>query len=271
MHIAANGNRAITSVRQIGVAAAVFLASAGAAAASDYVHQCRSADGAYVMNDEELRAFDSTEGREVGRSIPYKVLGRAVLSKSKGYCIANQAPRGQRRFDHAATTYALQVRFRRNGQRIKTFMLCEMASSGLPAGYDCDREVTTVNWTIGKSASGQEAQKTTQASVWLYNGSKMRIVADGARRRIEFETPNARLADNGVVRGDILFEGRREDDRYIGKAYAYKKNCRAKPYSVSGRVEIGERRVVVAGRKPVLNKRCGIAFRQDVRLVFDRK
>ncbi|MFY0614531.1 MAG: hypothetical protein JXQ99_23575 [Hyphomicrobiaceae bacterium] len=271
MHIAANGTRTTTGLRQFGIVLALLIGMAGAAGASDYVHQCRSADGAYVMNDEELRSFDSAKGREVGRAIPYKILGRTVLTKTKGYCIANQAPRGQRRFNHAATTYALQVRFSRNGQQIKTFMLCEMASSGLPAGYDCDREVTTVNWTIGKTPGRTNTPKKSDGPVWLYNGSKMRIVADGARRRIEFKTPNERLAGKGVSRGDVLFEGRREDDRYIGKAYAYEKNCRAKPYSVSGRVQIGERRVVVSGRKPVLNERCGIAFRQDVRLVFERK
>jgi len=259
-------------MRKIGAAAAFLIATVNAVGASDYVHHCRSADGAYVMNDDELRGFDSAKGREVGRPIAYKVLRKTVLSKSAGYCIANQAPRGQRRFNHAASAYALNIRFRHNGQRIKTFMLCEMASSGLPAGYDCDREVTTVNWTIGKTAAPDAAAPEKPAGpVWVYNGSKMRIVAEGPRRRIVFVAPNARLAKKGVAPGDVLFDGQRDGDRYVGKAFAYDKKCKAKSNNVSGRVEIGDRRIIISNRKPIANKRCRTAFRQDVRLVFERK
>lgn len=223
------------------------------------------------MNDDELRGFDSARGREVGHAIPYKVLRKTVLSKSAGYCIADKAPRGQRRFNHAATTYALQIRFRQKGQRIKTFMLCEMASSGLPASYDCDREVTTVNWTIGKTATNSGAPDKPAGTIWVYKGSQLRIVADGPRRRIVFVAPNQSLTDMGVAPGDVLFEGRREGNRYNGRAYVYTKRCRAKGYNVSGRVLPGESRVVVSGRKPISNRKCRTAYRQDVRLVFDRR
>ena len=47
---------------QIGVIVAGVAIAAGTAGAGDYVHQCRSADGNYVMNDEELQAFDSAKG-----------------------------------------------------------------------------------------------------------------------------------------------------------------------------------------------------------------
>ncbi len=276
MHIAAKWSTRKNGLRQIGLMA-VFVASAsGMAAASDYVHQCRSADGIYVMNDEQLQVFDLHRGRETGQVIPYKVLRKTTLSKSAGYCIANKAPRGQRRFKFGAENYALHIRFRQNGRTIKTFMVCEMASSGLPAAYNCDREVTTVNWTIGKTASapsgnGNGNVNTATGPRWMHNGSRVRIVADGGRRRIVFVTPNDRLTNRGAASGDPVFVGRRKGNRYIGKAYVYSKRCPTVSYNVSGRVHAGEAKVVVTGRRPVRNRRCKTTYRQDVRLVFDRK
>ena len=276
MHIEAKWSIRKNDVRQIGLMA-IFVASApGMAAASDYVHQCRSADGIYVMNDEQLQLFDLNRGRETGQVIPYKVLRRIMLSKSAGYCVANKAPRGQRRFKFGAENYALHIRFCQNGRTIKTFMVCEMASSGLPAVYNCDREVTTVNWSIGKRASAPDGKGTSNAGHatgprWMHNGSRVRIVADGRRRRIVFVTPNDRLANRGVAAGDPVFIGRRKGNRYIGKAYVYSKRCPTVSYDVRGRVHTGEAKVVVTGSRPVRNRGCKTVYRQDVRLVFDRK
>lgn len=268
MHIAVIGFQRAMRMWRIAVLVAAVMVMAGAAGASDYVHQCRSADGNYVMNDEELQVFDRAKGYETGPSIPYKVLSKTVLSKSAGYCIARQAASGQRRYKHAASTYALQIRFRQNGQRIKTFMLCELASSGLPASYNCDREVTTLDWTIGqtKSEPGRGG-----GPGWYHNGSQVRIIAQGVRRRIVFVAPNRRLARLGVSAGDVLFDGRRDGNRYSGVAYAYTKRCRARAFDVSGRVEEGERRVVVRGSAPIFGRKCRIVDRRDARLVFDRQ
>ncbi len=268
MHIAAIGFRRAMRMWQIGMLVAAVTALAGTAHASDYVHQCRSADGNYVMNDEVLQVLDSAKGYETGPSIPYKVLSKTVLSKSAGYCIARQTSSEQRRYKHAASTYALHIRFRQNGQRIKTFMLCELASSGLPASLNCDEEVTTLDWTIGKQ---QTARRRSAGTGWYHNGSQVRIVAQGLRRRIVFVVPNPRLTSLGVAAGDVLFDGRRDGNRYSGKAYVYTKRCRAKAFDVSGDVEEGERRVVVTGRVPVLSRDCQIANRRDMRLVFERR
>lgn len=270
MVIAANGFRGTSRMCRIGLAAAIVAASAASAGASDYVHQCRSADGNFVMNDEDLQAFDVAQGRETGPSISYKVLRKTVLSKNEGYCIANRAPAGQRRYNYAATTYALHIRFRQGGQRIKTFMLCEMASSGLPAAYNCDRDVTTLNWTIGKTAAAPGGKRPGHA--WFHNGSEVKIIATGGGgRRIVFVAPNAQLSDIGVGPGDVLFEGRRKGNRYVGRAFVYSRNCRAKSFGVRGRVQEGERRVVVSGRKPVRGRNCRTRYREDVSLIFNRR
>lgn len=276
MHSAANRSMRKSGLRQIGIvpsvaAAFILAASAGTSAAGDYVHHCRSADGFYVMNDEQLQAFDLNRGREVGHDIPYKVLRKTTLAKRAGYCVASRAPAGQRRYKYAAETYALYIRFRDNGETIRTHMICEMASSGLPAAYNCDRDVTTTNWTIGKTATAPPSSRNSNGPRWMHNGSRVRIVADGRRRRIEFVSPNDRLANRGVTPGDPIFVGRRNGNRYVGKAYVYSSRCPVVSYKVSGRVLAGEARVVVTGRRPVRNRNCKISYRQEVRLVFDRK
>jgi hypothetical protein len=272
--IAVKGNRAIAVLRTAGLMFAVSGMITGAAQASDYAHQCRSADGSYAMSDEELRAIDTANGRETGRAIPYKVLRKFELRKTAGFCIAKNAPKGQRRYPHSATTYALQIRFRQNGQRIKAFMLCEMASSGLPASYNCDREVQTLDW-IARSetaaADTKQGSRKRSAVRWMHNGSQVRIVAEGRRRRVVFVRPNERLAALGVTAGDPVFEGSRDGDRYFGQAFVYSKNCATRTYKVDGRVHKGERRVVVFGRKPIADRDCRTDYRKDVRLVFDRE
>ena len=52
--------------------------------ASDYAHECRSADGLYEMSDEQLFAA----GEEPRTAIPYSTLKDTVLSERKGYCLS---------------------------------------------------------------------------------------------------------------------------------------------------------------------------------------
>jgi hypothetical protein len=274
MDNATRRNRATAFLPTVGLVFAGSILFTGAARAGDYAHHCRSADGNYAMSDEELKAVNTANGRETGRAIPYKVLRKFELRKTAGFCIARNAPKGQRRFPHAATTYALHIRFRRNGQRIKTFMLCEMASSGLPASYNCDREVQTLDWTARSKVATVDTTPRRQKRRtvrWMHNGSEVRIVAKGPRRQVVFVSPNENLARLGVTSGDPIFEGRREGNRYIGQAFVYSKNCAAKTYKVDGRVHKGERRVVVFGRKPIADRDCRTDYHEDVRLVFDRE
>ncbi len=77
-------------------------------------------------------------------------------------------------------------------------------------------------------------------------------------------------------------ERRQDEDAYIGEGGPVSKRdvpnwlgSRSRvgggAYNVSGRVLPGESRVVVSGRKPITNRKCQTAYRQDVRLVFDRR
>ncbi|MBU2531357.1 MAG: hypothetical protein KKB37_01360 [Alphaproteobacteria bacterium] len=241
------------------------------ASASDYVHQCRSADGYYVMQEDELRRLDPARGAETGPAIAHRVLRRIELSKRTGYCIANGAPQGSRRFDYSASVYALQVHFRQVGRPVETFLLCEMASNDLPAAYNCDRDVETLNWTMGASPAPGGDDRGADAPRWMHNGSVMRIVAEGSRRRIEYASPRSGLAGRGVGPGTVLFEGARDGDRYYGRAYFFSTDCGAVAYEVDGDVGPGERRLVLKGRVPRLDGRCRAKSWRDDTLVFERR
>lgn len=258
----------------LGVTLVIAAHSAPPAMAGDYVHQCRNAAGNLIMNDEELRALNPATGREGRRALKYTVLRRIDLKKSDGFCVSDAAPRGSRRFAHSATTYALQIRYRRRGTTNTEFMMCEIASSGLPAAYNCDREVKTLNWVASaRKAPGTafDANAAKSPHRWMHNGSGMRIVASGQDRKIVYASPRNSLRRRGVEEGTVLFEGKRRGNRYTGRAFVFTENCGPVAYKVDGLVEQGERRVVVRGRKPRLNAQCRTISRRDDQLVFERR
>lgn len=236
--------------------------------AGDYAHYCRSADGAYTMNDEELQAFDEARGQPSGAAIRYQVLSKHDLRRSKGYCVSLKDP-DRRRYQYEGRSYALHIKFLHRGRSQRAFMICEFASSGLPALYNCDRDVKTLNWTASSGSRVTPAIDGPKTR-WTYEGSGIRIVAKGNKRRLVFVTPSEELRRAGVRRGDPLFDGRRQGKRYVGQAYAYSRRCGSVAYRVRGRIGEGERQVVVSGRQPVRNRNCEITGRRDVRLVFER-
>ena len=122
-----------------GTLALAVLALAGtlsSARASDFSHECRSADGSFVIFDETLYASGAQD-----RAIPYTVLKRTTLSHTKGYCLSNASPDSGRRYGHEHKKYVLRIRFRHHGQSLTTDAICELSSDGLPAAYNCDRRV----------------------------------------------------------------------------------------------------------------------------------
>lgn len=259
-------------IRLLGIGALAVIATAlfavPIATASDYAHYCRSADGAYTMNDEELQAFDEARGQPSGAAIQYDVLSKHDLRRSKGYCVSFKDP-DRRRYAYEGRSYALHIKFRHKGRSQEAFLICEFASSGLPALYNCDRDVKTLEWSA--SSGGRETPTIDGPKTrWSYEGSGIRIVAKGNDRRLVFVTPSEELRQAGARPGDPLFDGRREGKRYIGQAYAYSRRCGPVAYRVQGRIGEGERRVVVTGRQPVRDRNCEITGRRDVRLVFER-
>lgn len=257
------------------VAGVVF--APAAAGAGDYAHICRSVDGRYVMNDETLQTTDDERAGRT-RSITYRIRNKVVVRKEEGYCMAGPRDGGPRaRFNYAFTRYVIDIAFRRNGHDAKTSMLCELAADGLPAAYQCARRVVTIDWSLqpqqpparsGQSTLGPKTTGPGSGTVWVHNGSTVRLTANANERQISYETPRPGLRRRGVRPGELLFEGRRDGRNYSGTAYIFTRSCGKVAYAVSGRVRNNGTRVVMTGSAPRLNASCRqVGARQDT-LVF---
>lgn len=126
---------------------AVAVLSPNNARAGDYAHSCRSANGDFVMDDEELRAAADAQSGS-GKAIKYRVLQTIVLHERKGHCISNHRDARGAKFAFASKTYVVKIAFRYQNYPITTHMLCELDASGLPALFSCDKTVVTTDFTL---------------------------------------------------------------------------------------------------------------------------
>jgi hypothetical protein len=82
-------------------------------------------------------------------------------------------------------------------------------------------------------------------SLWDHNGSVVYLTAEGANRRFYYDVPRAGLYDVGVKQGTLLFEGRKEGERYSGAAYIFSQTCGPQAYAVSGPVASDQSRITI--------------------------
>lgn len=211
--------------------------------ATDYFHECRTADGVYVINDEALARADGSSKQP----ITYATMARTLLAERKGYCQAKG-----KRFEFESSSYVLRIKFQDRGQTQEVDALCELAADGLPAAYKCEREVITRDF----KASGNAASKPNAQTVWSHNGSVMRLEANGADRVFVYDVPRRGMVEAGAKRGDRVFEGRREGQAYKGTAYYFSRTCGRVAYEVVGTVGADERSVVLEGQAPSLDAAC---------------
>lgn len=91
---------------------------------------------------------------------------------------------------------------------------------------------------------------------WHHNGSVMRLVADGNARTLYYETPSHKMQNAGVETGTLLFNGRRQGNKYYGTARVFSKYCEHPlEYSVQGTVK-NETTIVMTGKREVYEAGC---------------
>lgn len=248
----------------LALAGATFLLwTAAPALASDYSNVCRSADGSYEIDDGVLRRAG---GNVEQAPIPFTIVEERVLSRETGFCIASQA--GGTRFNYETKTSTLRATFRDGSERMQVNFICEFASDGLPAAYNCDRRVVTSSSADKQNEPEPPAQG---AGLWMHNGSIMRLEASGTGRRFYYEVPREGMRNAGTGPGTLLFDGTRDGARYSGTAYIFAAGCRPQPYAVEGVVSDGDQRVVMTGEAPRIGAGCRtIGYREDT-LVFTLK
>lgn len=245
--------------------------------ASDYSNICRSADGAYEIDDGELHSVDPA-GKQTP-AIPYTKVRETVLSHESGYCLSNTA-KGQR-FTYEAKSSALRIAFTDAGSKREVDFICELAADGLPAAYNCDRQVVTSKSGGGAADAGSKSSSSTPVradgetrsagKLWLHNGSVMRLEASGNERRIFYEAPRAGLRKVGAAPGTLLFEGLADGQTFSGTAHVFAAGCAPQPYAVTGRISDGGRRIVMTGKAPRISPACQATGLRDDTLVFTWK
>jgi hypothetical protein len=249
--------------RWIGATLALVVLSPAAATASDYSDQCQTADGSFVIEDKEL--FEASVHRAGSASaLAYTVLSETVEAEETGYCVSWAKAAAGQTFGFEYRRFVQRIAFESGGTQRTLDMRCELDSDGLPASLECDRKVIT-------RRSGVVAKTPVAASLWRHNGSTLALAVDGEQRRFLYTEPRAGLAANGVRPGTMLFDGQTDGRRYQGRARIFTKSCGELSYAVSGPVEQGGARVVLAGKAPRLDEACSLTGWADDRLVFDLK
>ena len=104
------------------------------------------------------------------------------------------------------------------------------------------------------------------ASLWDHNGSIVSLEASGATRKFYYSTPRSGLP---VTKGTLLFDGRKEGDRYSGIAYIFSSRCAARSYQVSGPVAADQKSVTLYGKAPRVDATCKVTGHTDDALVFN--
>jgi len=235
---------------------AALIISATQASAGDYLNACTTADPRFEINDDELYAkSDHTS------PIPYQTLDKTTTSERRGYCVAKG-----KRYPFEGRESTMRIRFDYLGSTVETIATCEFASSGLPAAYNCEREVVTFD--TGKSAGGDggASDNCGSGTAWNHNGSDMRLLADGSTRRFVYKRPRSGLS---VRSCDVVFEGEKQGKRYVGTAYVFSKRCGSIGYPVSGPVSKDGLKITLYGEAPRRRNDCSVKGYRDDKLVFE--
>jgi hypothetical protein len=109
-------------------------------------------------------------------------------------------------------------------------------------------------------------------SHWIVGQSVVFLEAAGPVRQFYFVKPSPDLMALGARPGTLLFEGRKEGDKYQGKAYVFAGRCGKLAYDAQGDVLNDLRTVDLRGNAPQIDQAvCRQVGWEEQRLVFDLK
>lgn len=101
------------------------------------------------------------------------------------------------------------------------------------------------------------ASPAISESCWDHNGSLMRLNANGNQRYFVYEMPREGMRREGVLPGQLLFNGEKTGSWYRGFSRVFSRQCPGAPleYFVEGPVLQNPLRIEVSGGRPV-HKNC---------------
>jgi len=149
--------------------------------------------------------------------------------------------------------------------RYTVLIECLGGSNVATSRQDQAKTAPSVPNSVG--ASGAANSSMSGSSLWEHNGSLVYLTADGDNRSFYYDAPREEMVARGVKRGTLLFEGRKDGEKYSGLVRFFSKDCGIGTYPVSGPVNStsGEITITLSGKAPQLDKNCNqIGVREDV-------
>ena len=93
-------------------------------------------------------------------------------------------------------------------------------------------------------------------AIWDHNGSVMYLVANGSSREVYYQKPRPGMLDAGARPGSLLFRGEVNNGQYSGTAYIFNLHCGPIPFEVKGPILDDDKRIVLTGQAPRVDRNC---------------
>ena len=106
------------------------------------------------------------------------------------------------------------------------------------------------------SAHAQTQTVPPESTIWDHNGSVMYLVANGPSREVYYQKPRPGMLDAGAHPGSLLFRGEVDNGQYLGTAYIFNLQCGPIPFEVKGPILDDDKRIVLTGQAPRVDRNC---------------
>jgi len=93
--------------------------------------------------------------------------------------------------------------------------------------------------------------------IWMHNNSAMQLVIGKDNlREFVYEVPRSGLEALGIVRGEILFSGKKVERRYEGHLHFFSRKCGKIPYKAVATWSDDQTVITIRARRPKLDEDC---------------
>jgi hypothetical protein len=106
------------------------------------------------------------------------------------------------------------------------------------------------------SAQAQTQTASPEPAIWDHNGSVVYLVANGSSWEVYYQKPRPGMLDAGARPGSLLFRGEVNNGKYSGTAYIFNLHCGPIPFEVKGPILDDDKRIVLTGQAPRVDRNC---------------
>lgn len=124
---------------------------------------------------------------------------------------------------------------------------------------------------IGSPSETETGTLEPANNQWDHNGSVMQLIMSDSQVMISYDVPRPGIANVGVQRNTLLFNGILVGTKVSGTARIFSRHCPPAPYQVQGEFSADRSRLVLDGRAPRVDRNCNINSHKDDQLVFQLK